>query len=272
MRYVLRHQERGFSLVELLIAMSISGVIFGATVTFFITQRRYLAVQEQVTDMVQSGRIAMDTIVREVRMAGYGAPSTAFAAWIPWVSVTTNPQITQGSGVAPDVLSVVGSLDTSAVSLAAAAVIGGTSLTVSTGGGSKFNTTTQGLIYIGASELAVVKAVAGDTLTIDTNPTSPGNQGLTRSYAVGTSVELVQVMTYQINANTLQRNDNTGAADQPVSVADNIEDLQITQNGTTLTISLTARTAKPDFSYTHPTKGDHYRRMTLTSEVRLRNL
>jgi type IV pilus assembly protein PilW len=39
-----------------------------------------------------------------------------------------------------------------------------------------------------------------------------------------------------------------------------------------VTISVTARTSKPDPLYTHPTFGDGYRRMTLTSEVRPRNI
>ena len=35
--------------------------------------------------------------------------------------------------------------------------------------------------------------------------------------------------------------------------------------------TLTAKTARPDFRYRHPSYGDHYRRMTLTSVIRPRN-
>ncbi|RMF85963.1 MAG: prepilin-type N-terminal cleavage/methylation domain-containing protein [Nitrospinota bacterium] len=38
-----------------------------------------------------------------------------------------------------------------------------------------------------------------------------------------------------------------------------------------VTITITAKTRQPDYGYTHPTLGDHYRRITLTAKVLLRN-
>src|SRR5437667_12867363 len=65
------HQESGFTLVELLIAMAISGIVLGAAVNTFIAQRWSYALQEQVTEMTQGTRAAMELVTREVRMAGY---------------------------------------------------------------------------------------------------------------------------------------------------------------------------------------------------------
>ena len=72
------HQESGFTLVELLIAMAISGIVLGAAVNTFIAQRWSYALQEQVTEMTQGTRAAMELVTREVRMAGYNPARTSF--------------------------------------------------------------------------------------------------------------------------------------------------------------------------------------------------
>jgi type IV pilus assembly protein PilW len=65
------NREQGFTLIELLIAMAISLVIIAALSSAFISQRKTYAVQEQVSEMVQGARAAMDMISRELKMAGY---------------------------------------------------------------------------------------------------------------------------------------------------------------------------------------------------------
>ncbi|MDL1975511.1 MAG: PilW family protein [Deltaproteobacteria bacterium] len=63
---------RGFTLIELLISMALSGIVMSAIYTLFISQSRSYSIQEQVSEMQQNARVAMDRIVRDVRMAGYG--------------------------------------------------------------------------------------------------------------------------------------------------------------------------------------------------------
>ena len=65
------NRGRGFTLIELLIAMVIALVIITALSSFFISQRKTFDVQEQVSEMVQGARAAMDMITREIKMAGY---------------------------------------------------------------------------------------------------------------------------------------------------------------------------------------------------------
>jgi type IV pilus assembly protein PilW len=71
-----KSNKKGFTLIELLIAMAISGIVAGAIFTAFKSQQKSYLVQEQVTDMQQNLRAAMDFMVRDIRMAGYsqGAP------------------------------------------------------------------------------------------------------------------------------------------------------------------------------------------------------
>ena len=70
MREIIANREEGFTLIELLIAMALALVIISALSTAFISQRKTYVVQENVSEMVQTARAAMDTIAREVKMAG----------------------------------------------------------------------------------------------------------------------------------------------------------------------------------------------------------
>jgi len=63
--------EHGFSLIELITAIGISGIVLAAVTATFISQSRSYDAQEQINGMQQAARAAMDMITREVRMAGY---------------------------------------------------------------------------------------------------------------------------------------------------------------------------------------------------------
>jgi len=71
-------KEQGFTLIELLIATAISGIVIGAIFSFLIVQRKYLNQQEQVTEMIQNARAAMDMITSELTMAGYNPKGATF--------------------------------------------------------------------------------------------------------------------------------------------------------------------------------------------------
>jgi type IV pilus assembly protein PilW len=68
--------KQGFTLVELLVAIAISGIVAGAIFTAFQSQQKSYLAQDQVAEMQQNLRAAMDFVVRDIRMAGYsqGAP------------------------------------------------------------------------------------------------------------------------------------------------------------------------------------------------------
>lgn len=68
----------GFTLVELLIAMALGGLLLGAVISTFVVQSKSYEVQGQMTEMVQTARAAMDMIGREVRMAGYDPTGAGF--------------------------------------------------------------------------------------------------------------------------------------------------------------------------------------------------
>ncbi len=68
----------GFTLIELLVAMAITGIVAGAIYTAFQSQQKSYLIQEQVAEMQQNLRAAMDIMVREIRMAGYSQGASGF--------------------------------------------------------------------------------------------------------------------------------------------------------------------------------------------------
>ena len=70
-RMHIKSDRNGFTLIELLIAMAISGIVAGAIFTAFQSQQKSYLIQDQVTEMQQNLRAAMDIMVRDIRMAGF---------------------------------------------------------------------------------------------------------------------------------------------------------------------------------------------------------
>jgi len=67
--------ERGFSLVELLIAMVVGLVVLGAAYSVFTLQNKTFGNQEEIVAMQQNIRAGMDMMAREIGMAGYDPAS-----------------------------------------------------------------------------------------------------------------------------------------------------------------------------------------------------
>jgi type IV pilus assembly protein PilW len=63
--------NKGFTLVEILVAMAIASVVMAGIYSAYSSQQRSYIVQEQVAGMQQSLRAAMDLMERELRMVGF---------------------------------------------------------------------------------------------------------------------------------------------------------------------------------------------------------
>src|SRR5512139_3571070 len=64
--------NRGLTLVEMLVVLVLSSTIVAASYRVMIGGQKVYTVQDQVADMQQNARAALDRMTREVRMAGYG--------------------------------------------------------------------------------------------------------------------------------------------------------------------------------------------------------
>lgn len=63
--------KKGFTLVELMITLAMSGIIVAAIYSAYIIQQKTYYTQGQVVDMQQNLRAAMEVMESEIRMAGY---------------------------------------------------------------------------------------------------------------------------------------------------------------------------------------------------------
>jgi prepilin-type N-terminal cleavage/methylation domain-containing protein len=64
----------GFTLVELLVVTAILGLVIGALYSMFLTHMRTTYTQDEVVEVQQNLRIAMDAISRDLKMAGALVP------------------------------------------------------------------------------------------------------------------------------------------------------------------------------------------------------
>lgn len=62
---------RGFSLIELMIAMALSLVILGGAIAIFVSSRATYETTDRLSRIQDNGRFALDSIVRDLRAAGY---------------------------------------------------------------------------------------------------------------------------------------------------------------------------------------------------------
>jgi len=84
MDYPAGNRENGFSLIELLFAMAIFLIILAAATSAFISQRKSYKAQEQVAEMTQGARAAMDMLSNEIRQAGYNPANISNFVGIPY--------------------------------------------------------------------------------------------------------------------------------------------------------------------------------------------
>jgi prepilin-type N-terminal cleavage/methylation domain-containing protein len=91
--------DRGFTLVELLIAMTVGMIVLGAVYALFIAQSKHLANQELLTEMHQNARIAMEMMVQEISMAGYNQTTAPTITAVNRCTGTTTASNTPCAGI-----------------------------------------------------------------------------------------------------------------------------------------------------------------------------
>jgi prepilin-type N-terminal cleavage/methylation domain-containing protein len=77
--------ERGMTLIELLVSIIVTTIVVGATLTMFIAMTRQNTRENQAVDAESQARISLDRLERELRnMASPGADLTSVSSTLPY--------------------------------------------------------------------------------------------------------------------------------------------------------------------------------------------
>ena len=270
-------KDKGITLIELMVALVIGGFLLAATYRTFISQQKTFVIQEQVVDMQQNVRAAINRMMTELRMSGFGNVSMVLPVTFSTGTFNNVLNLNTPAAGALTIVSAVGGTST----LTAEGGVGQTQVVVTTltdgQGNALFDTGNRKYISIGGLESHVITSIDNGTKTITLN--GP----LTFYHPVGTPVYTIRALSYQValvnGIPTLLRDENMGGGAQPQ--ADNIENLQFTYldadgNPTAnpadiriVRVSLTARAERQDPDLNN---GDGYRRRQIASNIHLKNM
>ena len=64
-------RQRGFNIVELLVAIGIGGLLLSGAISLFVNNRATSQITQDLSRLQESGRFALETIIADLRMAGY---------------------------------------------------------------------------------------------------------------------------------------------------------------------------------------------------------
>jgi prepilin-type N-terminal cleavage/methylation domain-containing protein len=261
--------QRGFTLLELLVALVITGAVVSAAYGIYVAQHQNWIVQEQVTDMQQNARAALHEMENRIRMAGYGLPNSIHPIY--------------ASNANPDTVSVFFENESGCEALLEHAMTDPTAELRCDGHDlTCFRETSWAYIYDPATdtgEYFFISQVQAASYRIQ-HSTDP----LSRAYPSGSRVMYVDMYKFYLDT-TDSSHPNlmvVREGNQSYVYAEDIEDLQFRYglaNGVyvdvppaasvvrEVLVTITARTDRQD-----PQFQGQYRERTLTSDVKVRNL
>ncbi|MBS3919042.1 MAG: prepilin-type N-terminal cleavage/methylation domain-containing protein [Deltaproteobacteria bacterium] len=268
--------KRGLTLIELLVVLVISTILIAGIYRTFIHQQHTYTVQEQVVDMQQNVRMAINQMVREIRMAGLGGRDATKWGASGMHGVYKNIVTPSDDGQS---ITIVGAFQE--MTFLTANAEAGVTIKINVNDASGFNTGGLQYLCMNGTETVRIKNIVGNEIELFDPPTE--------NHFANEPVFRVMAITYSIGdfegKRSLMRNDNIDPA-QPL--AENIELLQFTYtlaDGTVFVgtvpgnrrdeirmvqVNITAMTDRNDPELGGG--GDGFRRRTLTSNIQLRNL
>ena len=213
-------EERGFSLIEVMIAMVISVLVVGSGYTVLYTQSQMSNINREVVQTQQNVRVAMELMTQDLRAAGFGMNGAVGACNTAIVPADNNPA---GDDTGPDAVSLVVPTSISTLALGASDSF----ITITLQKGDIAAVTPDGFgagssISINGTVSGSVNAIAGDVITLNSTVGAPA------TFPVGAQVYWLRCIPYAVSTVAatcggvvpcLLRNG--------VAIADGIEDLQL---------------------------------------------
>lgn len=294
---------KGFTLVEVMLAMAITAVLLVGIYNLFGSQEKSQVLVDQMAEMNQDLRVAATMITRDMRMAGYHLENAQATSGTNPITGGGGPvnaiEVVEGSSGAPDVLVIMYGdsnllttitsgmpAPSSELNVSAVCTSGASDVDTECGAGGQKRCFCQNdlvLITDGSnSSVFCVTQVQEASLKLQHNPgegdpcgeyNDPGGHGSFPGYGTGSRLMRLIRKRYEVDRSDVNRpvlrvTEGLGLnGAQPV--VDYIEDLQVdptTPNGRSYTVTLTARTRKP-----LPGIGG-IRRRSITETVRVRNI
>jgi len=287
-------KSKGVTLIELLIALVISSILIAGIYRTFIHQQKTYATQEQVADMQQNVRVAINRMIREIRMVGFGGKNentkgdndiiTAFVTVNGFANIINPVNDTIVDGINHDQITVIGAFRQIGI-LAAAANAGDNTININYIGNTKFDTDKKKYMCINGRYNYEVDPTK-PPITLAKTAVNPSGT-LNESHVAGELVFLVEAITYGLEKDpngtpVLFRDSNTGGGNQ--DVAEYVEDLQFRYvladntevdlpgnpkdvRGVRITIQARTRLSDPQLK-----EGGGFRRRTLNTYIDLRNI
>jgi prepilin-type N-terminal cleavage/methylation domain-containing protein len=164
---VLRMNRNGFTLIELVVALVLSFILVGAVYQSFSSQQKAYTIQDQVAETQQNARMAMNILLRDMRMAGFGMPDGGIT--INKSTYNNAIQIEKdGTKQTFDSITLVGAFGAGAGYLNRTLSPGSTELYLrSSDEASNFDSGDNKYIFIGGLDIITVLEVSGNRITLN---------------------------------------------------------------------------------------------------------
>jgi len=282
-----RRHIKGLTLVELLVALLLTGLILAAVYNLFASQENTQVLVDQLSEMNQNLRIAANAILMDMRQAGYHVENGVASSGIGQLRAIA---VQDGGTGNPDTLTVLYAVPGFETTLGGEYSTPGAQAPIEDGcplGLDEPRTCDQSspqcfcngdLVIITGGERSSVFQVTSDasdgSTSLDLGSSSPynnssGHQGSGFTEYTEARVFKAVRRTYRVDRTTnppsLRVTEGTGSEQ---TLVEGIEDLQITPSGAnnrSYEVAITARTRKA-------IPGSGFRRRTITETVRVRNL
>ncbi|MBI4763932.1 MAG: PilW family protein [Deltaproteobacteria bacterium] len=233
--------KNGFTLVEILFALLLGGLVTTAVLNIFIIQANSFANQNLVTEMQRNAKIALDSLVMDLRMAGFQVPPVG----VSFYNKTTGGKenifaITPANNATGcDQVRILYSDNQPPLSTTTTAALANSNdslpIPVQPADIGKFRQGDIIMISVGASAaLLQVTGINGSELlhAVEANINPPNSINLfpTAGFPAGAQVTRVKLLTYRIDSASdpshpaLQLGQGDGTFQ---NIATNIEDLQL---------------------------------------------
>ncbi|MEA2031058.1 MAG: prepilin-type N-terminal cleavage/methylation domain-containing protein [candidate division Zixibacteria bacterium] len=266
-------KQSGFSILEVIIALVIMGVVTTAIFKLYISSHKNYMVQNEVVNVQQNARASIDEMARQIRMAGYDLPLGLKAV--------------EASNANPDTITLCYRATNCDTYLASAMPQPSAELKCATDISCFYD---GQWVYIfepdsGGGEWFEISHVQSAAKHIQHN-----TMVLSKSYSADAIVMAINKVKFYIDENTDQNNPTLmikTPGNSPQIFADYITDLQfkyrmkngvvldsilVSDNVREVQISVTGRSVNEDVDLDDFGDGDSFRRRTFSTSVFLRNV